>query len=157
MILTARESAAVRQEVIPVGITQIDAGSNIGIGGYARDNLDFNKQQFILGDGRSLDEAVRDLAQMGKITSFCTADYRCGRTGGCFMGIAKQGKIHNLCMPNAVLTFKEYLLDYASEETKRAGQHLIDDELAAIENEAVRQKCIEYLHRIEAGERDLYF
>lgn len=157
MILTARENAAVRQEVLPVGITQIDAGSNIGIGGYAHDSLDYTKQQFILGDNRSLDEAIRDLAKMGKITSFCTADYRCGRTGSCFMGIAKKGKIHNLCMPNAVLTFQEYLLDYASEETKQVGQHLIEDELAAIENDAVKEKCLEYLHRINAGERDLYF
>lgn len=157
MILTARENAAVREEVIPVGITQIDAGSNIGIGGYTRDNLDYAKQQFILGDNRSLDEAICSLAKMGKITSFCTAGYRCGRTGDYFMEIAKQGKVHNLCMPNAVLTFKEYLLDYASEETKQVGQHLIEDELAAIENEAVKEKCLEYLHRIEAGERDLYF
>jgi len=157
MILTARENAQVRKEVIPVGITQIDAGSNIGIGGYGRDSLDYSKQQFILGDNRSLDETIRDLALMGKITSFCTADYRCGRTGGCFMDIAKKGKIHNLCMPNAILTFKEYLMDYASEETKQAGEHLIEDELAALPNQALREKCREYLQRIEAGERDLYF
>ncbi|KAF1084201.1 2-iminoacetate synthase [Sporotomaculum syntrophicum] len=157
MILTARENAAVRQNVIPVGITQIDAGSNIGIGGYAREALDYNRQQFILGDNRSLDEAVRDLALMGRITSFCTADYRCGRTGSCFMGFAKEGKIHNLCMPNAILTFKEYLLDYASEETKKAGEPLIEQELAALPNQAVKARTEEYLKRIEAGERDLFF
>lgn len=157
MILTARESATVRQEILPVGITQIDAGSNIGIGGYAHNSLDYTKQQFILGDNRSLDEAIRDLARMGKITSFCTAGYRCGRTGHYFMDIAKKGKVHTLCMPNAVLTFKEYLLDYASEETQQVGQHLIMEELAAIENESVKEKCMEYLDRIEAGERDLFF
>jgi len=157
MILTARENAQVRQEVIPVGITQIDAGSNVGIGGYAKNTLDYNRQQFILGDNRSLDEAVQDLAKMGKITSFCTADYRCGRTGSCFMGMAKSAKIHNLCMPNAVLTFKEYLLDYASEETKQVGLPLIEMELAALESPTVKEKCLEYLQRIEAGERDLFF
>lgn len=157
MILTARETAQVREEVIPVGISQIDAGSNVAIGGYAKDALDYSRQQFILGDNRSLDEAVQDLAKMGKITSFCTADYRCGRTGGCFMDMAKSAKIHNLCMPNAVLTFKEYLLDYASEETKRVGAPLIEMELAALENPNVKEKCLEYLARIEAGERDLFF
>jgi len=157
MILTARENAQVRQNAIPVGITQIDAGSNIGIGGYAKEALDYNRQQFILGDNRSLDEAVRDLARMGRITSFCTADYRCGRTGSCFMGYAKGGKIHNLCMPNAILTFKEYLLDYASEATKKAGEPLIEQELAALPNPTVKAKTLEYLKRIEAGERDLFF
>jgi len=157
MILTARENAQVRQEVIPVGITQIDAGSNIGIGGYAREALDYARQQFILGDNRSLDEAICDLARMGRITSFCTAGYRCGRTGDYFMEIAKKGKVHNLCMPNAVLTFKEYLLDYASEETKKVGAYLIEQELAALENPVVKKKCQEYLGRIEAGERDLFF
>jgi len=98
MILTARENAQVRQNVIPVGITQIDACSNIGIGGYAKETLDYHRQQFILGDNRNLNEAVRDVALMGRITSFCTADYRCG-PGSCFMGYAKGGKIHNLCMP----------------------------------------------------------
>lgn len=157
MILTARENAQVRNDVINVGCTQIDAGSNIGIGKYSQDNLEYKKQQFILGDNRSLDEAIRDMAGLGYITSFCTADYRCGRTGACFMGIAQKGKIHNLCMPNAVLTFKEYLLDYASEETKKVGEPLVEKELAAIENPAVKEKTIEYLKRIEAGERDLFF
>ncbi|MHB8124913.1 MAG: [FeFe] hydrogenase H-cluster radical SAM maturase HydG [Desulfitobacteriaceae bacterium] len=157
MILTAREKAQIRQEVIPVGITQIDAGSDIGIGGYARDTRDYSRQQFILGDNRSLDEVVQDLARIGKITSFCTADYRCGRTGNCFMDMAKSAKIHNLCMPNAVLTFKEYLLDYASEETRKVGALLIEQELAALENPTIKKKCLEYLQRIEAGERDLFF
>jgi 2-iminoacetate synthase len=157
MILTARENARVRNDVINVGCTQIDAGSNIGIGKYSQDDLEYKKQQFILGDNRSLDEAICDMAKLGYITSFCTADYRCGRTGACFMSIAQKGKIHNLCMPNAVLTFKEYLLDYASEETRIVGEPLVEKELAAIENTAVKEKTIEYLKRIEAGERDLFF
>ncbi|MDD3879619.1 MAG: [FeFe] hydrogenase H-cluster radical SAM maturase HydG, partial [Syntrophomonas sp.] len=141
---------------IQVGCSQIDAGSNIGVGSYSEDAVDYQRQQFILGDNRSLDEAIRDMAKLGFITSFCTADYRCGRTGGCFMGIAKKGKIHNLCMPNAILTFKEYLLDYASEETKEAASYLIDKELAALPNEQVRATVVEMLERIENGERDLF-
>lgn len=156
MILTARERAEVRNEVIKVGCTQIDAGSNIGIGSYSKDCVDYSRQQFILGDNRNLDEAIRDMAKMGFITSFCTADYRCGRTGECFMGITKQGKIHNLCMPNAILTFKEYLLDYASPQTKAEAAYLIDQELTALPNEAVREKVQGMLARIEAGERDLF-
>ena len=156
MILTARERAEVRDEVIKVGCTQIDAGSNIGIGGYQEEAEDYKRQQFILGDNRSLDEAIRDMAKMGFITSFCTADYRCGRTGECFMGIAKGGKIHNLCMPNAILTFKEYLLDYASEETKQAASYLIDQEINALPNPAIQDKVKEMLARIETGERDLF-
>lgn len=156
MILTARESARIRNDVINVGCTQIDASSNIGIGAYSKEQTDYSKQQFILGDTRSLDEAIRDLAAMGWITSFCTADYRCGRTGECFMGIAKKGKIHNLCMPNAILTFKEYLLDYASPETVRVGEPLIEKEFNALPNPQVQKIVSEMLERINAGERDLF-
>jgi 2-iminoacetate synthase len=156
MILTARENAAVRNDVINVGCTQIDAGSNIGIGSYSQDSLDHNKQQFILGDNRSLDEAIADMAKLGYITSFCTAGYRCGRTGDSFMEIAKKGKVHNLCMPNAILTFKEYLLDYASEKTRAEASYLIEQELSALPGDTVRQTVRDLLSRIEAGERDLY-
>jgi len=156
MILTARETAEVRNDVINVGCTQIDADSNIGIGAYSKDKVETNSQQFMLGDQRSLDEAIRDMAKMGYITSFCTADYRCGRTGGCFMGIAKKGNIHNLCQPNAILTFKEYLLDYASEETRKEAAYLIDKEFAALPNENIKQTVQAMLERIEAGERDLF-
>ncbi len=156
MILTARENAAVRQEVIQVGCTQIDAGSNIAIGGYSENNPDHHKQQFILGDDRSLDEAIRDMASLGYITSFCTAGYRAGRTGHIFMDIAKQGKVNNLCMPNAILTFKEYLLDYASTETRIVGEDLIGKELQALPSDKIRNKVSDMLEKIEAGERDLY-
>lgn len=156
MILTARETAEVRNDVINVGCTQIDADSNIGIGAYSKDKEEANSQQFMLGDKRSLDEAVRDMAKMGYITSFCTADYRCGRTGGCFMGIAKKGKIHSLCQPNAILTFKEYLLDYASEETRAEASYLIDKEFEALPNDNIKQTVKAMLNRIEAGERDLF-
>jgi len=156
LILTARERAEVRDDVIKVGVTQLDAGSNIGVGSYSENSLDYTRQQFILGDNRTLDEMIRDLAKMGFITSFCTADYRCGRTGECFMNITKQGKIHNLCMPNAILTFKEYLLDYASPETKAEASYLIEKEFNALPNEHVREKVKGMLERIEAGERDLF-
>ncbi len=156
MIITARENARVRREVIPVGCTQLDAGSNIAIGGYNKEDPDHSRQQFILGDNRSLDETIRDLARMGYIASFCTAGYRCGRTGNYFMDIAKKGKVHNLCMPNAILTFKEYLLDYAGNETREAGEQLINQEIEALPDNLVRQKVLGFLKRIEAGERDLY-
>lgn len=156
MILTARERAEIRNDVINVGCTQIDAGSNIGIGGYNEESLNYDKQQFILGDNRSLDEAIRDMAKLGYITSFCTAGYRCGRTGDYFMDIAKKGKVHNLCMPNAILTFKEYLLDYASDETRLVADHLIDKELAALPSEQVRETVNKMLERISQGERDLF-
>lgn len=156
MIITAREKAEVRDDVLQVGCTQLDADANIGVGSYNKHTLDYNKQQFILGDNRSLDEAIRTLANMGFITSFCTADYRCGRTGACFMGIAQKGKIHNLCTPNAILTFKEYLLDYASNETKKVGQPLINMELESLPNEGIKRTVREMLTRIEAGERDLF-
>ncbi len=156
MIITARERAEIRDDVINVGCTQLDASSNIGIGSYSKEQTDYSKQQFILGDNRSLDEAIRDLAKMGWITSFCTADYRCGRTGECFMGLSKTGKIHNLCMPNAILTFKEYLLDYASPETILAGEPLIEKEFDALPNPQVKKVVSEMLGRIAAGERDLF-
>jgi 2-iminoacetate synthase len=156
MILTARETACVRRSIIPVGVTQIDAGSNIGIGGYADGNVDGTRQQFMLSDSRSLDEVVSELADMQMITSFCTADYRCGRTGGCFMSLSKNGRIQNFCMPNAVLTFAEYLQDYASAETREKGWALLDQELSSIENPDVKAVVEKYLERIKAGERDLY-
>jgi len=156
LILTAREPAKVRREVIPVGVTQLDAGSNIGIGGYSSGAVRGEKQQFMLSDPRTLDEVVSELVDMGMITSFCTADYRCGRTGGCFMGFSKSGKIQGFCMPNAVLTFAEYLLDYASPETREKGWVLLEKELEAIPEDGPREIVADYLERIKAGERDLY-
>ena len=156
LILTAREPAEVRREVIPVGVTQIDAGSNIGIGGYADGNIVGEKQQFMLSDTRSLDEVIAELVDMGMITSFCTAGYRCGRTGHYFMDIAKEGKVHTLCMPNAILTFAEYLSDYASEETRKKGWKLLEHELEELPGEELRQRVGELLNKVKRGERDLY-
>lgn len=157
MILTARESEKVREEVLPVGVSQIDAGSRIGIGGYAEyeSGLMPDKEQFELGDMRSLDQAIRDVCKHGCIPSFCTADYRCGRTGSHFMSITKKGLIHNYCIPNAIFTFKEYLLDYASEETRKAGNEVIESTINKFDKpkqEIIRKK----LQSIIEGKRDIY-
>ncbi|GLI51780.1 [FeFe] hydrogenase H-cluster radical SAM maturase HydG [Tepidanaerobacter syntrophicus] len=160
MILTARESPEVRRQVIPLGVSQIDAGSRIGIGGYAEAAKGYipEKEQFHLGDIRPLDEVVREICSFGCIPSFCTADYRAGRTGDHFMALAKPGFIHNYCIPNAVLTFKEYLLDYASEETRKVGEAAIQKQLEAFEKESPeRRKYVEdKLKLIEQGQRDIY-
>lgn len=158
MIITAREPAAVRDEVVQVGCTQIDADSRIGIGAYSAEasNADQNlkQQQFELGDTRTLDEAIRDMAKLGYISGFCTACYRSCRTGAHFMGFAKDSKISHFCMPNAILTFKEYLLDYGSPETKIVGEKLIQSEFEKLD--AVFKPVVsEYLVRLENGERDL--
>jgi len=160
MILTARENAQVRRAVLPLGCTQTDASSRIGIGGYADAQTGQDeRQQFFLGDTRSLDEVVRELAEMGYITSFCTAGYRCGRTGKCIMDLLRSGAEGRFCKLNAVLTFREWLDDFASEETKKAGEKVIQAELAEIREKMPSSypKLMEYYRRIEDGERDLFF
>jgi 2-iminoacetate synthase len=157
LILTARESPEVRKEVLPLGVSQIDAGSRIGVGGYKEFEKGYvpEKEQFQLGDMRSLDETIRSICKAGAIPSFCTAGYRSARTGKTFMGLAKPGLVHNFCMPNAILTFKEYLLDYASEETRAAGEEAIKQHIKDLSPE--RQKTvIEKLEIIEQGQRDVY-
>ncbi len=158
MIVTARESARMRREAISVGCTQTDASTKIGIGAYS-ESLGKQKeetQQFMIGDSRSLEEVVNEMTSLGYITSFCTADYRCGRTGALFMSIAKKGKIQHLCIPNGILTFKEYLLDYASEKTKKAGEKLIEERMNDVP-ENMRSAVRERLREIENGARDLFF
>jgi 2-iminoacetate synthase len=156
MILTAREPERVRREVIPLGITQLDAGSNIGVGCYASGERQGEKQQFELADNRSLEEVISSLVDLGMITSFCTAGYRCGRTGHYFMEVAKSGKVHTLCMPNAILTFAEYLDDYASEETRVKGWKLLENELERLPGDDLRSRVAELLGKVRNGERDLY-
>lgn len=155
MILTARESPDIRREGLKLGVSQIDAGSSIGVGSYSNQDPEaVKKSQFILGDTRSLDEVMRELAENGYIPSFCTACYRAGRTGQHFMEFAIPGFVKEFCTPNALLTFKEYLLDYASEETKKVGERLIQSELERMPQE--RRKVVEkLLQRLEAGERDV--
>ncbi len=157
MILTARENAQVREEVIPLGISQIDAGSRIGVGGYQEaTNAMPDKEQFQLGDTRSLDDVIRETCLMGNIPSLCTACYRKGRTGEHFMGLAKSSFVHNFCMPNAICTLKEYLLDYAAPETRRAGEALIANYLQQITDAKTREFLNQALQKLENGERDQY-
>ena len=158
LIVTAREPAHIRRQCIQIGCTQTDASSRIGIGSYNEEYNDqeAERQQFLLGDTRSLDEVVRELAEMGFLTSFCTAGYRCGRTGSYFMDIAKKGKVHQFCVPNGILTFKEYLADYASEETKRVGEKLIQKRMQDVP-ESIRKALDDRLKDIENGQRDLRF
>jgi len=161
MILTARERADVRREVLPLGCTQTDASTRIGIGAYSDryDQQEAERQQFILGDTRSLDEVIRELADDGYITSFCTAGYRCGRTGEHIMKLLRSGKEGRFCKLNAVLTFREWLDDFASEPTKQAGERVIRRELEEIRQQmpSAHPQLMEYYRRIEDGERDLYF
>lgn len=158
MILSTRESAELRSELFNLGISQISAGSKTNIGGYKQAlNMDASLGQFSLNDCRSAGETIRDVIKQGFIPSFCTACYRLGRVGGDFMDKAKPGLIKLFCHPNALTTLKEYLVDYADEETKKLGEYLIKSELDKIPNEKIRKKTEEYLSLIELGERDLYF
>lgn len=165
LIVTARERADLRREIIGYGCTQTDASSKIGIGAYSTNKLqeeNRDKVQFMLGDQRRLDEVVRELATDGYITSFCTAGYRCGRTGDKIMSLLEKGVEGKFCKLNAVLTFREYLNDYASAETRIVGEQLIEKELQEIERNAfftdkrLLPTFLSYYKRIAAGERDLY-
>lgn len=158
MILTAREEAELRNEAIRYGISQIDAGSSIGVGDYsAKDEESRKKSQFVLGDTRSLDDVIYELAQEGYIPSFCTSCYRAGRTGEHFMEFAIPGFVKRFCTPNALLTFAEYLYDYASKRTQQIGFELIDRELEKIEDENMKQAVKSKLEQMKEGKRDLYF
>ena len=161
MIITARESARMRRETIPLGCTQTDASTRIGIGAYSGRYTEQEKerQQFLLGDTRSLDEVIREFAEMGYITSFCTAGYRCGRTGKCIMDLLKSGREGKFCKLNAILTFREWLDDFAGDETKNAGEAIISKEIKEVKEQMpqVFDRFTEYYERIGKGERDLYF
>ncbi len=162
LILTARERPEVRREVMAFGVSQIDAGSRIELGGYteAGDSQTQlrEREQFELGDIRPLDVVMRELMTDGYIPSFCTACYRLGRTGEHFMEFAVPGFIQNLCTPNALSTLMEYLADYGSEETYTAGKALVRSELDKMPNNARKRELIDRLRRIEeSDERDLYF
>ena len=157
LILTAREPRALRDRLIEFGVSQIDAGTQLEIGGYAerRGAQDLDKEQFELMDTRSLAQVVDELAERGQIPSFCTACYRKGRTGEHFMEFSTKGFIKRFCTPNALLTFAEYLEDYASEESRAKGYALIERKVAELDDPAIRSTVLDYLTRIRAGERDL--
>ncbi|MDO4570003.1 MAG: [FeFe] hydrogenase H-cluster radical SAM maturase HydG [Planctomycetia bacterium] len=160
LICTARESAEVRREVMNFGVSQIDAGTRIDIGGYSQlgETQVSEKEQFHIGDTRTLDDIMRELLEDGFIPSFCTACYRKGRTGQQFMEFAIPGFIHKMCTPNALTTLQEYLSDYASERTRAAGQDAIARELGKIAPSAQKDELIHRLDLIEhTSQRDLYF
>ena len=154
MIVSTRESQKSRERVLHLGISQISGGSKTSVGGYAEpEPEEENSAQFDLSDTRSLDDIVKWLMEMGYIPSFCTACYREGRTGDRFMSLCKSGQIQNCCQPNALMTLKEYLTDYASPEKKEVGQNLLLKELEQIPNEKVRAIVIDHLRAIEEENR----
>ena len=160
LICTARENAALRREVMEFGVSQIDAGSRIEIGGYTEvgDSQVMEREQFALGDIRPLDVVVHELLGDGYIPSFCTACYRLGRTGEHFMEYAIPGFIQRFCTPNALSTLTEYLVDYASPKTRAAGEKAVAAELAKLEDSPLKQELIDRLNRIKnTQDRDLYF
>ena len=162
MILTARENAAMRKSLIPIGITQTDASSKIGLGAYndyEHPDQVSDRQQFILGDTRSLDEVVRELGQSGYITSFCTAGYRCGRTGQCIMDLLRTGAEGKFCKLNAVITYREWLDDFASQETRAVGEPIIAREIEEIKQKmpSFFDSFMQQYDRTAKGERDIYF
>lgn len=155
IIVSTRESPEVRERVLKLGVSQISGASKTSVGGYAQgEPLEENSSQFELGDTRTLDEVVRWLMELGFIPSFCTACYREGRTGETFMDLCKSRKIHLRCHPNALMTLKEYLMDYASPETRDVGDALLSREVEGIPDERLRDLTRRYLAKIQAGERD---
>jgi len=158
MIISTRESQKVREKVLPLGVSQISGASRTSVGGYAEaEPEEENSAQFDVSDNRTLDEVVNWLMKLGHVPSFCTACYREGRTGDRFMALCKSKQILNCCHPNALLTLKEYLLDYASDETLKLGNSVIERELEKIPNPKAKETCIKHLSNIEDGKRDFRF
>lgn len=159
MIISTRESQSVREKVLGLGVSQISGASRTSVGGYVEpEEEEENSAQFDVSDKRSLDEVVRWLMELGYIPSFCTACYREGRTGDRFMSLCKNGQIQNCCHPNALMTLEEYLMDYASAETKEIGERLIEKELLKIPNEKVRKIATEHIADIaDNNKRDFRF
>ncbi len=154
MIISTRESQKCRERVLHLGVSQISGGSRTSVGGYCEPEPDDAKsEQFDVSDTRTLDEVVRWLMEMDYIPSFCTACYREGRTGDRFMSLCKSGQIQNCCHPNALMTLKEYLMDYASPETKAIGNRLIAKEVGNVPNEKARAVVLENLRLIEQNNR----
>ena len=158
MIISTRESKATREKVLKLGISQISGGSRTSVGGYVEpEPEDENSSQFDISDTRTLDQVVNWLMELGYIPSFCTACYREGRTGDRFMQLCKSGQIANCCQPNALMTLREYLDDYASEDTRKKGMALMQTEVEKIPNEKVRSIAKEYISAIDGGKRDFRF
>ena len=158
MIVSTRETKECREKVLNLGISQISGGSRTSIGGYVEPEPENQRsEQFDVQDNRTLDEVVSWLMQLGYVPSFCTACYREGRTGDRFMSLCKSGQIQNCCHPNALMTLKEYLVDYASAETRTIGETLIQQELKNIPKEQIRNIVEKNLREIELGQRDFRF
>ncbi len=158
MIISTRESKEVRERVLQLGITQISGGSRTSVGGYTDEEVyDESTSQFDLSDRRTLDQVVSWLIDMGHVPSFCTACYREGRTGDRFMSLLKSGQIINCCHPNALMTLKEYLIDYAKDDTRKKGEEIIAREIEKITNEKVKARAKQNLVDIEQGTRDFRF
>ena len=156
IIVSTRESQATREQVLKLGVSQLSGASSTSVGGYA-EHEEENSAQFEISDNRTLDQVVNWLLGLGYIPSFCTACYREGRTGDRFMSLAKTGHIANVCQPNALMTLKEYLEDYASPDTRKKGEAVIADELTRIPNPKVKAKVEEYLSELTRGSRDFRF
>lgn len=157
IIISTRESADLRGKLLKIGISQLSGGSKTSVGGYADNVPEEDSSQFEVNDTRTLDEVVNWLVSLGFIPSFCTACYREGRTGDRFMRLLKSGQIANVCQPNALMTLKEYLEDYASEDTRRKGIELILKETENITNDKVREIVLEHLSAMDNGKRDFRF
>ena len=158
MIISTRESEEVRRKMLQVGISQVSGGSRTSVGGYTEEERPHDTEQFDVSDQRTLDEVVKWLMETGHIPSFCTACYRAGRTGDRFMSLCKTGQIINCCHPNALMTLTEYLVDYASEETKEVGYKMIEEELKKIPKENVRNIAMENIEAIKnSNRRDFRF
>ena len=157
MIMSTRENQSVRERALHLGISQVSGGSRTSVGGYTEEERPHDTEQFDVSDNRTLDEVVKWLMELGYIPSFCTACYREGRTGDRFMSLCKSGQIQNCCHPNALMTLKEYLMDYAAPETKAIGEKLIQAELENIPKEKVKEICKDHLEKIEQGIRDFRF
>ena len=158
MIISTRENKECRKDLLDLGISQISGGSKTSVGGYYRpEQEDEDSRQFEVNDNRTLDEVVRWLMELDYLPSFCTACYGSHRTGERFMSICKDQQIHNFCHPNAIMTLKEYLLDYASDCTKNIGENLLIKEINKITNKEEKQVVLKNLELISKGTRDLKF
>ena len=157
MIVSTRESKATREKVLEIGISQISGASSTSVGGYSEVDREEDTAQFDTNDKRTLDEVVSWLMERRFIPTFCTACYRVGRTGDRFMALVKAGQIGNCCSPNALMTLKEYLMDYASESTRCKGEKMIQEEMQKIPNPKVREIAIQHLKEMEEGQRDFRF
>jgi 2-iminoacetate synthase len=158
MILSTREVPPFRDEVFELGISQISAGSRTNPGAYSEEREHApDSEQFNVADTRTMPEIIKENLKRGFLPSFCTACYRSGRTGDDFMKFAKVGEIKNFCLPNCLLTFKEYLLDYGDEELRKMGEKMISAELEKIPDSRIKEKTLQKLTELEKGKRDLYF